>query len=99
MLDLDIDTGFGPETISLKSAGESGRYLLLAHAFNLHGAGSTLPRAVIKMGSDLVGEFVATQGVSANDEVWVIAEISYPDGAITEVNQFTTHEDLGGPPH
>lgn len=98
-LQLDIDTGFGPETVSLKSAAESGTYLLAVHAFNMHGAGPTYPRVTVEMNGGLAGEFISPQPISMTDDVWVVAEVTYPSGELTEVNQLVTHQDLGGPPH
>ena len=99
VLELDVDTGFGPETIRLKSAAEPGNYLLLVHAFNMHGGGDTYPRVTVEMNGGLAGEFIATQPIGMLDEVWLIAEIQYPSGQLSEINQFTTHQAIGGPPH
>lgn len=98
-LQLDIDTGFGPEAISMASAGEEGTYLLLVHAFNMHGAGPTFPRVTVEMNGGLAGEYISSVPIDQTDMVWLVAEISYPSGELTMLNQHVTHQDLGGPIH
>ncbi len=99
LLEADIDTGFGPEVISLASPQDTGIYSIVVHTFNNHGAGATTATVKVELNGDLLAELTTPTPLIGTDSAWVVGTLEWPSSAFEEVNLLTTHETLGGPPH
>ncbi|GEM_PF-3540303 len=84
------------ESVRIPSAPD-GVYTALVHFFNDRGAGQPVDAGLRVL---VAGEEVAL-AVPARDvlagEVWRAFRVSMPDGAVTALDELTTHADLGAP--
>lgn len=98
-LDGDVDTGLGPETIKLASPQDTGVYTVLAHEFNSHGSAPTNATVDITLNGTSLAEVYSSAPLTGTDAVWVVGTLTWPESTFTELNQFTSHQLIGGPPH
>lgn len=99
LLALDVETGNGPEEITLPSPQDAGLYTVFVHVFNQHGAPPSIATVSISVDGTLVAEEVSSIPLAATDTVWRVGTLSWPEKTWTLTDQFTTHALLGGPPH
>lgn len=99
LLGVDVDTGMGPEEISLASPQDNGTYRILVHVFNMHGAPAADATVTVSVEGSVIAEVVSSAPLGSTDQVWKVGTIAWPDNVFNEDNTFTTHGALGGPAH
>ncbi|MBN2106749.1 MAG: hypothetical protein JW832_04925 [Deltaproteobacteria bacterium] len=90
VLDVDDTEGFGPEHITMQSAGLSGVYRLFVHYYDEDGAGSsdaTIDVSVKDGPLHTFGPFHLTADGWYAGSLWEVCTIEFPGGVITPVEQ------------
>ena len=99
LLAQDVDTGMGPEEIVVPSPQDLGDYAILVHVFNQHGAPPANATVTIEVENQVLATVTSAAPLGTTDAVWRVGVLSWPENEFTELNTFTTHSALNGPPH
>ena len=84
------------ESVRIPSVAD-GDYTVLVHFFNDRMSAEAVEGTLrVSVGGEEVALPVSTREVLAG-EVWQALRISMPEGAVTMLNEITTHDSLGGP--
>ena len=84
-LDRDDVDGLGPENINLDNPENNVTYKLGVHYFSDHGYGAAFATVRIYVGGVLFKEIVRQR--LGDQDFWYVADIAWPGGVITDVNQ------------
>ena len=95
----DVDTGFGPEEITLASPSDVGTYTILVHSFDQHGAPPTTAQVQVAVDGTVLADMTSPATLDATDAVWVVGQVTWPARTWTPIDMMTTHQAIGGPPH
>ncbi len=88
-LDIDDVDGFGPENINLDKPINSHRYHIYVHYFSDDGLGSTNGTVRLYLNGTL--QYEGIKLLPGTDQVWDVATVDWPSGAITEINTLFTN--------
>jgi uncharacterized protein YfaP (DUF2135 family) len=100
-LDVDDVEGYGPEHITVQSALLDGTYRLFVHYWDEDGAGVTDAFVSVAVRDGPILSFgpyeLINDGGTRRGDVWEVATIAYPSGAVTDVSNRITFESASTP--
>lgn len=94
-LDRDDTDGAGPENINLNNPENNKIYRIGVHYFNDHGYGASFVTVRIYI-EGIVRFELPNKRMAATDYFWDVATISWPGGAVTQIDQLMASAPNGG---
>ena len=92
-LDWDDTDGGGPEIVTFENPQDGNTYRIGVHYYNDHGFGTSFATVRVYLFGELVFATVDKE-LRAQDAWWVVAEIDWPSGEVTEIDDVS----IGGVP-